>query len=166
MQPLSITEWKWENIVVHFIVGLPTTLEGYNDMGNCRQVDQVAFPIGYNHFQSGEQGTIKHEENSQAAWNSNMQWLQHLKSRNRLEFRIYIEARYQCVVVVAVQRKCHRLRSQKKLREEMVAKKEICEGEGSTTHVCDPLQPNPEAYKPQTNSTVARNLSPDHTREA
>ena len=29
LQPLSIPEWKWENIAIDFIVGLPKTLKGY-----------------------------------------------------------------------------------------------------------------------------------------
>ena len=29
LQPLSIPKWKWENIVIDFIVGLPKTLKGY-----------------------------------------------------------------------------------------------------------------------------------------
>ena len=29
LQPESISEWKWENIAMHFIVGLPETLKGY-----------------------------------------------------------------------------------------------------------------------------------------
>ena len=29
LQPLSIPEWKWENIAIDFIVGLPETLKGY-----------------------------------------------------------------------------------------------------------------------------------------
>jgi hypothetical protein len=28
LQPLSILEWKWENIHMDFIVGLPRTLRG------------------------------------------------------------------------------------------------------------------------------------------
>jgi hypothetical protein len=32
LQPLSIPEWKWENICMDFIVGLPRTLHGYNSI--------------------------------------------------------------------------------------------------------------------------------------
>jgi hypothetical protein len=32
LQPLSIPEWKWENICMNFIVGLPCTLHGYNSI--------------------------------------------------------------------------------------------------------------------------------------
>jgi hypothetical protein len=32
LQPLSIPEWKWENICMDFIVGLPRTLRGYNSI--------------------------------------------------------------------------------------------------------------------------------------
>jgi hypothetical protein len=31
-QPLSITEWKWENICIDFIMGLPCTSCGYNSI--------------------------------------------------------------------------------------------------------------------------------------
>ena len=33
MQPLSILEWKLENIAMDFIVGLPKTLKGYIMIG-------------------------------------------------------------------------------------------------------------------------------------
>ena len=33
LQPLSILEWKWENIAMDFIVGLPKTLKGYIMIG-------------------------------------------------------------------------------------------------------------------------------------
>ena len=33
MQPLSILEWKWENIAMDFIVGLPKMLKGYTMIG-------------------------------------------------------------------------------------------------------------------------------------
>jgi hypothetical protein len=32
LQPLSILEWKWENICMDFIVGLPRTSWGYNSI--------------------------------------------------------------------------------------------------------------------------------------
>jgi hypothetical protein len=32
LQPLSISEWKWENIYLDFIVGLPRTSRGYNSI--------------------------------------------------------------------------------------------------------------------------------------
>jgi hypothetical protein len=32
LQPLSIPEWKWENICMDFIVGLPHTMHGYNSI--------------------------------------------------------------------------------------------------------------------------------------
>jgi hypothetical protein len=32
LQPLSIPEWKWENIYMYFIVGLPRTSRGYNSI--------------------------------------------------------------------------------------------------------------------------------------
>jgi hypothetical protein len=32
LQPLSIPEWKWENIYMDFIVGLPRTSDGYNSI--------------------------------------------------------------------------------------------------------------------------------------
>jgi hypothetical protein len=32
LQPLSIPEWKWENICMNFIVGLPLNSRGYNSI--------------------------------------------------------------------------------------------------------------------------------------
>jgi hypothetical protein len=32
LQPLSILEWKWENLCMDFIVGLPRTSSGYNSI--------------------------------------------------------------------------------------------------------------------------------------
>jgi hypothetical protein len=32
LQPLSIPEWKWENIYMDFIVSLPHTSHGYNSI--------------------------------------------------------------------------------------------------------------------------------------
>jgi hypothetical protein len=32
LQPLSIFEWKWENIYMNFIVGLPRTSRGCNSI--------------------------------------------------------------------------------------------------------------------------------------
>jgi hypothetical protein len=34
LQPLSIPEWKWENICMDFIVGLPRTSRGYTSIGS------------------------------------------------------------------------------------------------------------------------------------
>ena len=32
LQPLKISEWKWEEITMDFIVGLPRTQKGYNSI--------------------------------------------------------------------------------------------------------------------------------------
>jgi hypothetical protein len=32
LQPLSVPKWKWENICMNFIVGLPRTSRGYNSI--------------------------------------------------------------------------------------------------------------------------------------
>jgi hypothetical protein len=32
LQPLDITEWKWESIAMDFVVGLPRTLAGYDSI--------------------------------------------------------------------------------------------------------------------------------------
>ena len=32
LQPLKIPEWKWEEITMDFIVGLPRTQKGYNSI--------------------------------------------------------------------------------------------------------------------------------------
>jgi hypothetical protein len=32
LQPFSIPEWKWEDICMDFIMGLPRTLHGYNSI--------------------------------------------------------------------------------------------------------------------------------------
>jgi hypothetical protein len=32
LQPLSVPKWKWENICMDFIVGLPRTSRGYNSI--------------------------------------------------------------------------------------------------------------------------------------
>jgi hypothetical protein len=39
LQPLSIPEWKWENICMDFIVGLPRASHGYNSI--CVIVDRL-----------------------------------------------------------------------------------------------------------------------------
>ncbi|WVZ80782.1 LOW QUALITY PROTEIN: hypothetical protein U9M48_028233 [Paspalum notatum var. saurae] len=35
LQPLKVPEWKWEEITMDFIVGLPRTQKGYNSIWNC-----------------------------------------------------------------------------------------------------------------------------------
>jgi hypothetical protein len=32
MQPLQVPEWKWEEIAIYFIVGLPITQSGYDSI--------------------------------------------------------------------------------------------------------------------------------------
>jgi hypothetical protein len=32
LPPLQVTKWKWEEIVMDFIIGLPLTLDGYNSI--------------------------------------------------------------------------------------------------------------------------------------
>jgi hypothetical protein len=39
LHPLKIPKWKWEEIGMDFIVGLPRTSTGYDYMGNCGQAN-------------------------------------------------------------------------------------------------------------------------------
>jgi hypothetical protein len=49
LQPLSIPKWKWENICMDFIVGLPRTLHGYDSIWvivDCLTKSAHFIPIG------------------------------------------------------------------------------------------------------------------------
>jgi hypothetical protein len=36
LQPLQVLEWKWEEVAMDFVVGLPTTQSGHDfPFGNC-----------------------------------------------------------------------------------------------------------------------------------
>ncbi|XP_022994097.1 uncharacterized protein LOC111489925 [Cucurbita maxima] len=68
LQPLSIPEWKWENIAMDFIVGLPKTLKGYTVIWVV--VDRLTksahfLPerkvIGKTHRQPGEEDEVRPE---------------------------------------------------------------------------------------------------------
>jgi hypothetical protein len=39
LHPLKVPEWKWEEIGMDFITGLPRTQKGYDYMGDCREID-------------------------------------------------------------------------------------------------------------------------------
>jgi hypothetical protein len=54
LQPLKIPEWKWEEITMDFIVGLPRTQKGYNSMWVVvDQLTKVAHFISVNTTYSG-----------------------------------------------------------------------------------------------------------------
>jgi hypothetical protein len=39
LHPLKVPEWKWEEIGMDFLTGLPRTQKGYDYMGDCREID-------------------------------------------------------------------------------------------------------------------------------
>jgi hypothetical protein len=58
LQPLKILEWKWEEIIMDFIVGLPRTQAGYNSIWvNMDRLTKVAHFIPVKTTYSGAQLT-------------------------------------------------------------------------------------------------------------
>jgi hypothetical protein len=54
LQPLKIPEWKWEEITMDFIVGLPRTQKGYNSIWVVvDRLTKVAYLISMNTTYSG-----------------------------------------------------------------------------------------------------------------
>jgi hypothetical protein len=51
LQPLKVPEWKWEEIGIYFIVGLPRTRDGYDSiLGHCGSFNQgSSLHSGENH---------------------------------------------------------------------------------------------------------------------
>ncbi|XP_073269618.1 uncharacterized protein [Primulina huaijiensis] len=61
LRPLPISEWKWENIIMDFVTGIPRTTGGYDVIWGCWEPKLPLVEFTYNNSYQKSIGMAPHE---------------------------------------------------------------------------------------------------------